>query len=335
MAKILKTSRWNDVLQLASGSGMAGVAPRRAGERCQWSPVTRADEIDFDAMLPTLPLKSLLFPPTQKLFGYERSKSGTVVSDINDALSPTLVIGARPCDAGSVPILEKLFNWDVADSQWNARRAAITIVSIACTKSDAFCMCRSVGGSPKSSAGSDVLLTPTADGSGYVVEAVSDKGCELVESWAAFLVDGEAVLATLAEVTKRFSLDRVRAWLDEPANFDSPFWRAISSRCIGCGACTYVCPTCHCFDIQDEGDAYAGVRCRNWDSCSFANFTQHTSGHNPRGDRASRWRQRIVHKFSIYPKRFGCISCTGCGRCVRQCPVDMGIVETLERIDSM
>jgi ferredoxin len=101
-------------------------------------------------------------------------------------------------------------------------------------------------------------------------------------------------------------------------------------RCHGCGACASVCPTCHCFDIVDEHDSSeAGVRRRNWDSCQTAKFTLHASGHNPRASQSERFRQRIQHKFSIYPKRFGEILCTGCGRCSRVCPGGMNLPEIL------
>lgn len=111
-------------------------------------------------------------------------------------------------------------------------------------------------------------------------------------------------------------------------NFDHQLWKSLALRCHGCGACAAVCSTCHCFDIVDEHDSYGqGARRRNWDSCQSAKFTLHASGHNPRQTQTERFRQRVMHKFSIYPRRFDAILCSGCGRCARICPAGMSLPE--------
>ena len=114
-----------------------------------------------------------------------------------------------------------------------------------------------------------------------------------------------------------------------PSLFDGPLWADQSLRCVGCGACAFVCPTCVCFDIQEEADTRQGRRLRTWDSCGYHMFTLHASGHNPRETQGARWRQRIYHKFSYYPERYGTLGCVGCGKCTRACPVDMNLQEHL------
>ena len=122
-----------------------------------------------------------------------------------------------------------------------------------------------------------------------------------------------------------------------------PKWESLSPRerdvaalaCLGCGACAYACPVCHCFDLQDESDGKECRRLRNWDSCGFGLFTLHASGHNPRPDQSARWRQRVMHKFSIYPQKFKTLACTGCGRCSRLCQAGMAIAQTCERIEAL
>ncbi len=116
--------------------------------------------------------------------------------------------------------------------------------------------------------------------------------------------------------------------------FDSEYWEYTHQRCLGCGTCTYLCPTCHCFDIADEVVTDAGQRVRNWDSCMFDLFTLHASGHNPRPSQKQHLRQRIMHKFSYTVDRFSDAFCVGCGRCVTRCPVNIDVREILDELES-
>jgi len=116
------------------------------------------------------------------------------------------------------------------------------------------------------------------------------------------------------------------------AAFDHPVYLEQSLRCLGCGACAFVCPVCACFDIQDEGNNKQGKRLRCWDACGFSLFTLHTSGHNPRDVQSERWRQRLLHKFSYMPERLGVLGCVGCGRCSRACPADMNMLEHVKEL---
>ena len=129
----------------------------------------------------------------------------------------------------------------------------------------------------------------------------------------------------------RFTADQLAARL--PALFPkNEVWVEQSLRCLGCGACAFVCPTCSCFDIQDERQRYGGVRLRCWDSCGFGLFTLHASGHNPRAKQSERWRQRVMHKFSYQPERLGLLGCVGCGRCSRTCPADMNLAQHVQTL---
>jgi len=117
--------------------------------------------------------------------------------------------------------------------------------------------------------------------------------------------------------------------------YEAPFWEEIAFACINCGTCTYLCPTCWCFDIQDENYGKNGVRIRNWDSCMYPLFTKHTTGHNPRGDKVQRVRQRFMHKLKYFVDKYEKgIMCTGCGRCVRQCPVNIDIRAVCEQMNN-
>jgi ferredoxin len=129
---------------------------------------------------------------------------------------------------------------------------------------------------------------------------------------------------------EKLDLVKIRQWLEK--NFESDFWKEIASRCVGCGACAFICPACHCFDINDEGSADKGIRRKHWDACGFGKFTNHASGHNPRDVQPQRYRNRIMHKFKYYDEKFGQTLCTGCGRCVRACPVGIDIAAIVEEI---
>ncbi len=332
MAKVLLKSRLNDMIATLKAAGMSFFGPVKQYEHSFYGQVEKAEDLALDLILPDRTLKELFFPRTEPMMKYDVRKQQVDMQEVLPANQPRVIFGVRACDAAGLAVDDSLFGWDYTDDYWFSRRKNSTIVTVVCASADEFCMCTSLKLAPDSTKGSDMLLRPLQDGSGWRVEDVTEKGKELVERIRELLSDSDAATAATANVSVKFDLDKAAAWLKEPANFDSPVWKEVSRRCLGCGVCTFLCPTCHCFDIQDEGDTYHGVRRKNWDSCSFAMFTMHTSGHNPRPTQMSRWRQRIMHKFNYYPGKFQANGCTGCGRCMRQCPVDMGILETMQEV---
>lgn len=237
----------------------------------------------------------------------------------------------RPCDAASVFPLDAVFKLGLSGQTVQyPPGSAPAIVSVSCAKADGACFCTAVGGGPGSTAGSDILLTYTPEGA--IAEVSTEKGERLVALSQALFEpsDGKDKEKYLAALPAAFDREQLRARLE--GMFDSPVWKQQSERCLGCGACAYVCPTCSCFDIQDRSAGQTGQRLRCWDSCGFALFTHHTSGHNPRPTQATRWRQRLLHKFSYMPQRLKALGCTGCGRCSRACPVDMNLKDHLVSI---
>ena len=305
------------------------LAPKKLGDKVDFAEVKTLDEVSLGQVQTVQSSKAAIFPRVEELFSFRSMGDRVEIRERDLARLPeTVVLGLRPCDAAAFASLAAIFTWDYPDSLFSARLAHLTVVGVACGRSDEHCFCTSVGGGPGATAGSDILLTDLG-GEEYLAEVVSDKGGRLLTGASVLFkpVAGRDKQSRLARVEKAFDLEKVRPALS--ALFDNEaFWAEQSLRCVGCGACAYVCPTCACFDVQDE--AQTRVRC--WDSCGFGLFTLHTSGHNPRPLQSQRWRQRLMHKFSYMPERQQVLGCVGCGRCSRACPVDMNILEHLRAI---
>jgi ferredoxin len=280
--------------------------------------------------------KDYFFPKTEPLFFYQQNNSSIDLIDpvINE--SKIVVFGAKPCDAASLPIISKVFNWDYRDDLFNTRYNNSLIIGMSCNYSDEFCFCNDIGGSPANTKGSDVFLTPLADNY-YKVLSVTPKGEAFLNEYQKYFekdLGKNKPLDRKVDNPKHFDYDKVKTWLDN--NFENKFWDTAGEMCLGCAQCAFVCPTCHCFDIVDEQNgSCAGRRAKNWDACQFALFTKHASGHNPRDNQEKRYRQRISHKFKYYQDKFDEILCTGCGRCSRSCPVSLDILQVVEEINSL
>jgi sulfhydrogenase subunit beta (sulfur reductase) len=280
--------------------------------------------------------KESAFPRIEKILDYTKGKGDVQVKPFDYHAVPEVVLwGVRPCDAMGIGELSAIFNWDCKDEIYNSRLAKTTVLGFSCFKADESCFCTSVGGNPGNTEGSDILFTKLGEGGEYLAEIITEKGAAVVAMASDIFQKAENAEKDkfLADVPVKFDRNGIHEKLDK--FFESEEWIEQSLKCIGCGACAYVCPTCACFDIQDEVHGKSGSRVRCWDSCGFSHFTLHTSGHNPRDVQSQRWRQRIMHKFSYMPDRLDVYGCTGCGRCSRACPVDMNILEHLISIQEV
>ncbi|HXV19763.1 MAG TPA: 4Fe-4S dicluster domain-containing protein [Desulfuromonadales bacterium] len=313
--------------------GKRVVGPKRAGTVTLYEPLRRGEELSLDE-LPRRSAKETFFPVCESILSYEKREGRMTVRDVDlSRLPESVLIAARSCDAAAPGILDAVFSWDYHDEFYLERRRRTVIIGLACTTADDACFCTAVGLSPAATQGSDLFLTPLAGG-GYACAVVTEKGEALLTAHAGLFAEAESIeaLPPAEPAAAPLDLKRIKAWLD--ANFEHPFWGSIAERCAGCGACAFLCPACHCFDISDEGSETKGERRKHWDACGFGKFTNHASGHNPRDVQPQRYRNRIMHKFKYYDDKFGLTLCTGCGRCIRACPVGIDIAAVLDEINS-
>jgi ferredoxin len=315
------------------------LAPVREGQAVVYRPWA-PDMRPFLGRPPTSSAKQALLPQTENLLTYTYRKDHTDLTKTEVFLAeplppePTLVLGSRPCDARGRKLLDRVFlERCVTDPLYAAKRAVTLFVTVACERMENTCFCHWTGGGPASEEGSDVLLFAVEGG--YVARALTPAG--------------EKLLAQLPEAPQQ-TQDELAAKLASPVEpgsapdlrkaperflklFDNmDFWMDQSARCLSCGVCTYLCPTCSCFNITDENSGMKGKRLRTWDTCMSALYTLEGSGHNPRVSRAHRLRNRVGHKFCYHPQEFPGtgdaqpeVSCTGCGRCIKSCPVSVDI----------
>ncbi len=331
----------------ASPSEAAGAACLATAPRARYQLLHDASELALGRSLPELSLKQFFLPSQEALCHWRQRGTSTLVQDVPTTFTPRVVLAAKPCDSAGLAVVDRVMNWDYADELWNGRREATTIFNLACPVLDDSCFCTSVGSAPDDTKGADGLLTPVEGG--YLVEPTTERGRAFVAAHAErFTPEGHtaesaaraeraseqrATARARVEANLKIDAEEVCTWID--THFGHPLLTAIAVRCNGCGACTGVCPTCHCFDILDEEEGVGrGTRRRLWDTCQAANFTLHAGGHNPRDNQHVRYRQRINHKFAIYPLKFGEVLCTGCGRCTRVCHAGQDLVEILAAINA-
>ena len=304
-------------------SGFSVVAPSKGPGPSRFRRIGSASELLMPDVNTEIPPKEHLFPPTEPILFYRFHGTDVELLDPPLPAEETVFLGLRPCDAAGIALLDAVFLADPKDSFYEARRSKTTLVSVACTRVGENCFCSAVGLSPHSKTGSDVLLIPIEGG--FLAEAATDRGRALLEKHPGLFQPTDASTPKPPEVPRAAApegLDKDFAKL-----FAVPHWQDAAKRCLGCGACASVCPTCHCFDIVDDSGARGGVRLRCWDACGLELFTRHASGHNPRPNQPARFRQRLLHKFAYSRKSLSRPLCVGCGRCVDTCPVGMDIYE--------
>lgn len=289
---------------------------------------------DFAYSNTRLSPKNIVYPQSERMFECPLSKDqegAFILKESPKEFSPQLVVGIRPCDAYGFLIVKRNFdNPQYQDPWWVKRYQATTFIGLGCQEPCPTCFCNAAAGGPFGEEGLDMLMYDLGDR--FLVKPITSKGKELLDNMGgrnAEDLDLKAAEAIKEEAGRRMEFKFEMEPLRKKAQlelFNAPFWEDVAFACINCGTCTYLCPTCWCFDIQDEVYKDHCDRIRNWDSCMFPLFTLHGSGHNPRDKKFQRVRQRFMHKLKYYVDKYeNGIQCSGCGRCVRYCPVNIDI----------
>ena len=283
-------------------------------------------------------VKDLFFPQSENLMDFKTDGKKIEVIDTRNASEDFVVFGVRACDVKSLDVLDKVFLAEPQDSYYSSRRQHGVIISMACTRPTETCFCQTFGIDASAPKGDIECYKTDSD---VYFNAITEKGEALMKKIDTFTenCDDKAVLDQKAQIKKimdKLPLKDLKAdafGSDKTDEFfNRPEWKTLSESCLGCGTCTFVCPTCQCYDIKDFNTGKGVKRFRCWDSCMYSEFTKMSAG-QPRLSQLERFRQRFMHKLVYFPtNNDGMFSCVGCGRCLTKCPISMNIVKVMKTL---
>ena len=322
--------------KIAETSGLY-IPVKKAGE-VNYHVWDEGKEVSLETLKTVKSPKNMFFPESENMMKFKTEGKNIDVVDIREEKRPFVLFGVKACDYKAIEVLDKVFLADPVDTYYQARREATTIVTLACSKPEESCFCKVFGIDATAPQGD---VTTWLDGAYLYWQANTEKG-ECLTALVKDLLEngGEAEVNAQREKTQAVLEKLPFANLDlsrfKPENlnelFDDKAWAEMSEACLGCGTCTFVCPTCQCFDIRDVQTKDGILRFRCWDSCMYSDFTLMAHG-NSRTTQTQRFRQRFMHKLVYYPSQNdGLYSCVGCGRCVNKCPQNLNIVKVIKKL---
>ena len=313
--------------------------PVKNGEQVNFANWTEDAEVDLDTLKTVKSPKDAFFPQSENLYTCYRDGKKITIEPEELQNQEFVVFGMKACDVKGVEVLDKVFLVDPVDTFYAARRAHGTIVAMACHEPEETCFCKAFGID---------CAEPVADVATWMIDgdlywnALTEKGEALTKAVDSLLADTDeakveeeknAIHAIVEKLP--YSNLSLEGWNGDALTekFDSPVWEELYKPCLACGTCTFVCPTCQCYDIKDYDTGHGVKRYRCWDSCMYSDFTMMAHGNN-RTSQMQRFRQRFMHKLVYFPaNNDGMYSCVGCGRCVEKCPASLNIVKVIKAFE--
>ena len=294
---------------------------------------------DLDTLKTVKSPKDVFFPQCQTLYMVHHDDNGFEISPMKLTEKPFCVFGIRPCDVKALTVMDQVFlNQEPVDTFYKARREHAVLVSLACHKPAQTCFCK-VFGTDAAAPDADVAMWKIDEF--FYLEAQTEKGTAWLDQFAGAFEDAEGAGDKIAK-----EQDSIRSIVESlpythlslegwgpgkvEEKFNDPHWKELSDACLACGTCTFVCPTCQCYDIKDFNTGHGIQRYRCWDSCMYSDFTLMAAANN-RLTQMQRYRQRFMHKLVYFPENNnGLYMCVGCGRCVDKCPQALNIVKVIK-----
>ena len=318
---------------------------RIAADKKLYLPIEKAGKVDFyewnegetvrlDALKTVKSAKDVFFPQVENLLKFRVEGKSIEINQAPLCEEDFVIFGVRGCDANSFEILDRVFLVDPRDEFYASRRAHGIVVTLACGEPEESCFCTNFGVNPANPGGD---VTAWIVGEEMFLQANTEKGEKLIaELDEADKKAAEDEQARISEIVKKLPLNGLNLEGFDGEHlmekFNDPKWEGLSRACLGCGTCTFVCPTCQCYDIRDFDNGKSVTRYRCWDSCMYSDFTL-MAAENSRHTQLQRYRQRFMHKLVYFPaNNEGVYSCVGCGRCVEKCPQGLNIVRVIKAL---
>ena len=336
----MRRSKWNELSKIFSAVSRDSTVyvPQSDGPVTRFAPWTEDTVLSGATMVEKNP-KELFFPQSENLMAFKMAQKKIEIIDTRRETEDFVLFGIRACDVRALTVLDNVFLADPVDTYYENRRRHGVIVSLACDRPMESCFCGTFGIDAADPEGdvvchrADDLLywdAKTAKGEAFLqkieafTEDADENDAKAVDERKAVIRERLSKLPFASLTTEGFGGGKTAALFDDPA------WATLSESCLGCGTCTFVCPTCQCYDIKDYDTGHGIQRYRCWDSCMYSDFTMMAHGNN-RTSQMQRFRQRFMHKLVYFPaNNDGMFSCTGCGRCVEKCPQSLNIVKVIK-----
>ncbi len=334
--RVMDKSRLPDLVRgLATEFEVVG--PMAKGDAFVFGKIEDPQDLCLEYTTTILPPKKYFVPAAEELMRFSTAENEVVSAEIESV--PRVLFGLHPCDINALMLMDNVFLGEYEDPYYKSRRESTLLVGVNCSPND-HCFCNAWG-TDEVHWGFDIFLSDIGDR--YFVSVRSIKGADLLDRYVETRHTTPDDVREFQRVTKHFKdsftggpVDTAQLPMLLDAKFNDPIWDELGAKCLSCGACSMVCPTCYCFDVKDRlsADGESGERIRVWDSCMFSEFAEVAHGHNFRGTSSSRVKYRYYHKQWGYLSKFERVLCVGCGRCERACKVSISprvVVEALQQ----